>query len=175
MSDAPASLVNRPAVAATSRGLPPLLGYAAMTVLGIAVFSGLDSRREAHAQGVNDGSVAASGLSSPPPQPLPAIPLPPAPPPPVAPLPIVQATPLVVQPAPIGETAEDAARRRSAPALIVDLSDPQARRVQLAQANSQPQPQPLLRRAVPRTIPNASPTGSAPNGQRQSAQPSWVR
>ena len=136
MSDAPASLVNRPAVAVTSRGLPPLLGYAAMTVLGIAVFSGLDSRREAHAQGVNDGSVAASGLSSPPPQPLPAIPLPPAPPPPAAPLPIVQATPLVVQPAPIGETAEDAARRRSAPALIVDLSDPQARRVQLAQANS---------------------------------------
>ncbi len=136
MSETPAIPITRPTVAAAGRGLPPLLGYAAMTVLGIAVFTGLDSRREAHAQGISDGMTTSTGLSSAPPQPLPAIPQPPATPPPVQPLPVVQAMPAIVPPAPAAETAEDAARRRSAPALIVDLSDPQARRLQLAQAES---------------------------------------
>lgn len=136
-------LVKRPAVAATGRGLPPALGFAAMTALGIIIFAGLDSRREAHAQSL-DGTVTgnAQGLSSPPPQPLPALPQPPAPPPPA---PVVAAPP----PAPVtytppvvrGPSAEEEAQRRRAPTLIVDLSDPQTRRVQLAQADT-PAPPP---------------------------------
>ena len=133
MSDTPAAIVNRPSVAAAGRGVSPLLGYAAMTVLGLTVFTGLDSRREARAQGVSDSMANEANLNSPPPQPLPAIPQPPAPPPPQV-MPVVQAAPPPVVPAPAGESADDAARRRSAPALIVDLSDPATRRVQLAQA-----------------------------------------
>lgn len=134
MSDTPVAIVNRPAVAVSGRGLSPLLGYAAMTILGIGVFSGLDSRREARAQGVNDSIARETSLNSPVPQPLPVLPAPPAPPPPPQVLPIVQAAPQPATTAPAGESDDQAAQRRRAPTLIVDLSDPANRRVELAQA-----------------------------------------